>query len=66
MNQHLVIHFSVVKNERVYQLMLQPGSPYEEAVEALKEIQQGILDLQKQAQEREAQEKAENKPADVQ
>ena len=52
-NQHLVIHFSIVKNDRVYQLMVQPGSPYEEAQEVLKEFQEGLLELQKQAQEKE-------------
>lgn len=65
MQQHLVLHFSIVKNERVYQLLLQPGSPYEELQEVLEQfkvdfhdLQQQAIEKQKEAAEKEAAEKS--------
>lgn len=55
MQQHLVLHFSIVKNERVYQLMLQPGSPYEELKEVLEQFKADFDELQRQAKEKEEQ-----------
>lgn len=52
MNQHLVIHFSVVKNDRVYQLMLQPGCAYAEVQEILDLFKADFAEMQRLAEEK--------------
>ncbi len=54
MNQAVTFNFAIQKNERVYQLIVLPGSPWEEIDEVLLEFQKEILDLKAAALEAEA------------
>src|SRR5258708_36643134 len=57
MNQHVMFHFSLVKNERVYQLIIQPGAPWQEIEEVMEEFGKEFLRLKKEAQEKEESDK---------
>ena len=38
MDQAVIFNFAIVKNQRVYQFLVQPGAPWEEVYEALVRI----------------------------
>lgn len=54
MNQAITFNFAIQKNERVYQLVVLPGSPWEEIDEVLLEFQKEMLALKAAALEAEA------------
>lgn len=47
MNESVTFEFSIVKNDRLYRFLLQPGSPWEEMDEVLNEFKEK-LDLKRQ------------------
>lgn len=49
MNVHFSVTFSCVKNDRVYQLIVPLGAPYQDANEAGLELAQSVLDMQAHA-----------------
>jgi hypothetical protein len=54
MNQFALFHFTIEKNNKVYQFIVQPGSPWEDIEEALKEFQENMLTLKEEAKKNEA------------
>lgn len=54
MNQFALFHFTIEKNNKVYQFIVQPGSPWEDIEEALKEFQENMLALKEEAKKNEA------------
>jgi hypothetical protein len=53
MDKFILYHFAVVKNGRVYKFSCQPGSPWEDAFDALDEVKfefQKQQEAEKQAQ----------------
>jgi len=51
MNQKLMVHFEVVKNERPYRLEVESGAPLGELYDALHEMLGAVLDMSRQANE---------------
>jgi len=49
MDQKMMLHFEVKKNDRTYVLEVPMGASYGEAYDATFELLQGILELSKQA-----------------
>jgi len=64
MNQFMLFHFTIVKNDRLYQFQVQPNSPWEEIEEIFVEFQEKFKVLKEEAQAKAAQQDAE-KPAEV-
>ena len=58
MNQFLVFHFNISKNDKNFQLMMQPGCSYEEVAEVLEQFKADFVELQRLALEKEAADKA--------
>ena len=58
MNQAVMFHFATVKNERVYQIVLQPGSPWEDIEAVLHEFKNEFALLKEQAQKEELKKEA--------
>lgn len=56
MDQYVVFHFNIKKNDRNYQVIIQPGSPFEEVQEVLEQFKADFKELQ--AKQIEAAEKA--------
>lgn len=52
MNQYIQFHFAIAKNERLYQLIISPGSPWEEVAEVLIEFQEALKKLKVENDER--------------
>lgn len=50
MNQFALFHFTIDKNNRLFQFVIQPGTPWEDIEEVLKEFQEKLLDLKAEAQ----------------
>jgi hypothetical protein len=65
MDQYIVLHFNVKKGERNYQLMLQPGAPFEEVQEVLELFKADFAELQKQNAERAQQAQQESESVEV-
>lgn len=65
MNQAVLFHFAIQKNDRVYQFQVQPGAPWEEIQATLDEMKAEFVVLQQQA-EKAAAEKNEVKPEEAQ
>lgn len=59
MNQYVTFNFATVKNERVYQMVIQPGSPWEDIEVVLHEFQNEFALLKEQALKQEAEKTAE-------
>lgn len=53
MNQHILYNFSIVKNDKVYQMIVQPPCTYEEVQEILCDFKVQFEELLKQQKERE-------------
>lgn len=66
MDQFVLLHFAVRKNERLYLFQVQPNSPWEEVYEALDEFKKEFSVLQEQAvkhaQERESKKEEDSSP----
>jgi hypothetical protein len=58
MNQFLVFHFNINKNDKNFQLMMQPGCSYEEVAEVLEQFKVEFVELQRLAKEKEEADKA--------
>lgn len=54
-----MLHFNLQKNERNYQLMIQPGSPFEDIYAVLDELKESFQKIQEEQQEKERQAKEE-------
>lgn len=52
MNQRLMINFEVVKNDRVYTLLMPNEAPLGEIYDSLHEMLTAVLELSKQAADR--------------
>ena len=50
MNQAALFHFAIQKNDRLYQLIVQPGSPWEELEAALEAFKKEFQDLRVQVE----------------
>lgn len=50
MNQFALFHFTIEKNEKLYQFVIQPGSSWEDIETVLKEFQDKMLELKIEAQ----------------
>lgn len=49
MNQFILMHFTLAKNNRFFQLSIQPGAPWEDIQAVLDDFKQEMNDLQQQA-----------------
>jgi hypothetical protein len=49
MQQAVCFHFGITKNERVYQIIVQPGSPWEDIQEVINEFKSEFTSLEQQA-----------------
>jgi len=38
MNQYALLHFAITKNDRLFQILIQPGTPWEDLDEVLREF----------------------------
>jgi len=38
MNQYALLHFAISKNDRLFQILIQPGTPWEDLEEVLREF----------------------------
>ena len=67
MDQFLVLHFNIQKNERNYQLMIQPGAPFEDIYAVLDELKDSFKKIQEEQLEKErvAKEEAEKEAVPV-
>lgn len=54
MNQHVLFQFSIVKNERLFQVILQPGAPWDDIEGVIDEFKSEFNRLKLEAQEKEA------------
>jgi hypothetical protein len=54
MNQFALINYTLEKNERIIRLVFQPGTPWQDALEALDEFKTEILILKEEAERAEA------------
>lgn len=63
MDQKMMIHLEVVKNERTYRMELPVGGSYGEAYDAATEMLAAIVDMSKQAVEQAKQKKVEEPTA---
>jgi hypothetical protein len=50
MNQFALFHFTIEKNDKLYQFVIQPGSSWEDIENVLKEFQDKMLELKIEAQ----------------
>ncbi len=50
MNQAALFHFAIQKNDRVFQFIIQPGSPWEEVEQALEQFKKEFQDLRVQVE----------------
>lgn len=60
MNQYVLFHFTVTKNDRLYQFAVQPGTPWEDVEAVLDEMKASIITLKEEAIKKEAEEKAQS------
>jgi hypothetical protein len=58
MDQFVLFHFAIKKNERFYQFSVQPGTPWEDVESALDEIKANIITLKEETIKQEAEKKA--------
>jgi hypothetical protein len=63
MNQFALLHFTITKNDRLFQVVLQPGTPWPDLEEALEEFKAEFLKAKKE-QEDLAAKKQEEKPVE--
>lgn len=54
MDQFVLFNFSVQKNDRVYRVVLQPGSPWEDVHAVLDEFKEHFKTLEEEAKKKEA------------
>lgn len=54
MDQFALIHFAITKNDRVYYLLVQPGSPFSDAESVCAEFAAEIAKIRIEAEAREA------------
>lgn len=59
MNQFVLFHFTINKNDRVYQFSMQPGVSWEDIEAVCDEFKQEFLKLKQEAIEKELQQKKE-------
>lgn len=50
MNQFVLFHFAITKNDRIYKFSVQPGAPWEDIEEVFKEFEREFLVLKEEAQ----------------
>jgi hypothetical protein len=50
MNQFVLFHFTIDKNNRIYQFVVQPGAPWEDIEAVVEEFKIKMLDLKVEAQ----------------
>lgn len=60
MNQYMLYHFTINKNDRVFQLIIQPGTPWEDLEEVMAEFTSQFLQIKAEAKAKE-EAQAENK-----
>lgn len=53
MNQFVLFHFTVNKNDRLYQFVIQPGAPWEDIEAVCEEFKTQFLTLKQEAIEKE-------------
>lgn len=53
MDQFIFFNFSAVINNRVYRIVLQPGSPWEDVDEAIEQFKSGFQKLKEEAKKKE-------------
>lgn len=53
MDQFVLFNFSTVINSRVYRVVVQPGSPWEDIEEAIEQFKVGFKDLKEEAKKKE-------------
>lgn len=53
MNQFALFHFTIEKNNKLYQFVVQPGSSWEDIESALDEFKTNMQDLKAEAQKQE-------------
>ncbi len=58
MNQYVLFHFTVTKNDRLYQFAVQPGTPWADVEAVLDEMKASIVTLKEDAIKKEAEQKA--------
>ena len=58
MNQYVLFHFTVTKNDRLYQFAVQPGTPWADVEEVLDEMKASIITLKEDAIKQEAEKKS--------
>lgn len=49
MNQFILMHFTLNKNNRFFELSVQPGAPWEDVQAVLDDFKQHMNDLQQEA-----------------
>lgn len=59
LDQFAVLHFNIQKEQRNYQIMLQPGAPFDEIQAVLDEFKESFVALQENYKEQEAKQKSE-------
>jgi hypothetical protein len=62
MNQAVFFHFAIQKQERIYQFIVQPGSPWEEVESVLEDFKKDFNELREKLAAEEAAKK-ESQPA---
>lgn len=64
-DQAVLFHFAYRKNERVYQIILQPGAPWTEIAEVLEDFKVEFQKLEQQAKEAEKNKQEASEPLTV-
>lgn len=60
MNQYALFHFSITKNDRLFQFILQPGTPWEDLELALADFKEQFAQLRQEAEKKEQEKQAES------
>lgn len=62
MDSFALYHFSITRNNRICQMLVQPGTPWEEVEAFLEEFRTGFAQQRLEAEERERKAKEEQQP----
>lgn len=58
MNQFALFHFTITKNDRLFQVLIQPGTPWEDLESVLDEFKEKFSEIKKDQLEKAEAEKA--------
>lgn len=59
LNQYALFHFSITKNDRVFQFIVQPGTPWDDLDLALADFKEHFVQLRQETEKKEQEKQAE-------